>query len=488
MKRATGNLRNRAGAVFALSLGLGLGLSEAGAKDQVYEACAPGSADHTAAEAEYGRVSAQIEALRDGDPVEPANTALEKLRQHPCFRLSEEAHEKVKAKTARMLRTFWSDGGDQWIRSYLHLRDKRTKVVLPPDLRKDLSSDGDHGKVPVSLLCPMSETRCGQETAGWMLRAERLFDQMPKIYRDSLDKDPEFREISSRCLKEAQKQSKGPPYVNWYGCIKSWQPQTYVMPLGSFRAPQSGWWVLRGRRGHYQFCDEIRAYDLASGAAYVISSCSGLVLGQKGTVLQDQTDAGRKVTVRMGRVPVESLREAALMTVLADDVQRVDALQTVPLPAGLAVRWTDTFRIGGFWGSGTGSSGNTTLSWIIGSVHATASREQGKAGTAEVQILKEGTLTWPSPSGRGEQNAVDLLAIAEAGMQDGCPPAPLPERLPVTGMKSGVSRLDASPESLRQVGKDLESRLVTAARELRCTGAAPAPSPAPAAPVPAPQN
>lgn len=473
MKRAAAIFRNRSSRVFALTLGFGLGPSGAAAKEPIYEACVPGSADFKNAQAEFAKVSSQIDALRDGDPVEPANTALKKLRQHPCFRLSQEVPDDIKAKTARMLRTFWSDGGEAWLSSYLHLRDKQAAVVLPPELRKDLTSDGDHGKVPRSLLCPATDARCGQETAGWMLRAQRMFESRPKLYRDSPDKAPELREVANKCLKEAQKQTKELPYVHWYGCIKAWQPQTYVLPLGAFRAPQTGWWVLRGRRGHYQFCDEIRAYDLATGAAYVVGSCSGLVLGQKGTVLQDETDAGRKITLRMGRVPVESLREAALMTVLADDVARVDAHISVPLPAGLAVRWTDSFGLSGGWGSGGSSSGNTTLSWIIGAVQTVASQGPNKPGAVDVQVVKEGALTWPRPFEIGEQHAVELLAIAEAGMQDGCPPAPLPERLPASGMKSGVSRIDANPETLQKVGTDLESRLLTAARELRC---APAPS------------
>ena len=49
----------------------------------------------------------------------------------------------------------------------------------------------------------------------------------------------------------------------------------------------------------------------------MISGCSGVVLANTGTVLQEKTDAGRKVTLRTGRVPVDSLREAALMTMLA---------------------------------------------------------------------------------------------------------------------------------------------------------------------------
>lgn len=48
------------------------------------------------------------------------------------------------------------------------------------------------------------------------------------------------------------------------------------------RAPSHGWFILRGRRGHYRFSDEVRAYDLATGAAYVARSEAALALGGVG--------------------------------------------------------------------------------------------------------------------------------------------------------------------------------------------------------------
>ena len=65
-------------------------------------------------------------------------------------------------------------------------------------------------------------------------------------------------------------------YQKWHACIEELRPRQDALPLGRVRAPMRGFFVVRGRRGHYSFCDEIRAYDLASGAAYVASSCSGV--------------------------------------------------------------------------------------------------------------------------------------------------------------------------------------------------------------------
>jgi hypothetical protein len=238
--------------------------------------------------------------------------------------------------------------------------------------------------------------------------------------------------------------------VAWRTCLEEARPEVPALPLGTFRAPRSGWWFIRGRRGHYRFCDEVRAYDLASGAAYVASSSSGLVLGNDGSVVHDKTDAARRVNVRMGRVPVDNLREAALMAILAKEVRSVQVrAESYPLPAGLVPRWPEDTGIGmGSSGSFWGSSAQTILSWAL---------YEGD------QVRAEGQLTWPDSAHAGEQHAVDLLRVAEAGLQDGCPRAALPEAPAVPG-RPGVSRLDARAATLVEVQEELMNQLRRAAR------------------------
>ncbi len=95
----------------------------------------------------------------------------------------------------------------------------------------------------------------------------------------------------------------------------------WALPLGRFRAPDRGWLVIRGRRGHYEFCDELRAYDVETGAAYVAKSCSGLHLRPGGSVDFEATNASRKAAVEAGRVDVANLREAVWMILLAPQAQ-----------------------------------------------------------------------------------------------------------------------------------------------------------------------
>jgi hypothetical protein len=72
--------------------------------------------------------------------------------------------------------------------------------------------------------------------------------------------------------------------------------------------------VIHGRRGHYDFCDEIRAYDLATGAAYLAKRCDGLIRLWTGEGCDP--DAGR-IQTQAGQVVRENLREAAWMLLLA---------------------------------------------------------------------------------------------------------------------------------------------------------------------------
>lgn len=428
------------------------------ARAKPLQACTPKTPEYQAADMALDELDRQIRSLPAGAAVEPYNRKLAELLKLPCFRLSVENPRDLEAKSAVSLRIFWEDGGEEWLRSYLALRDPEPSVVLPPDLRPALASDGEHGEVPPAFLCPAADERCGQETAGWVLRSERA---LATLAHSSHAPSPGPAPLSPKaqaqtCWNMARGKPASERYVVWRTCLERARPEVPALPLGAFRAPLSGWWLIRGRRGHYHFCDEVRAYDLASGAAYVAASCSGLVLRDGGSVAHDQTDAGRHVSVRMGRLPVDNLREAALMVVLAKEVRSVQVhAESYPLPAGLVPRRPEDAGIGG-GGSGSFwmSSAQTTLSWAL---------HEGDV------IRAEGRLTWPDSADAGEQNAVDLLRVAEAGLQDGCPPALLPELLPAVSGRPGVSGLDARPATLAEVQQELMNRLRLAARGA-CSG------------------
>ena len=61
----------------------------------------------------------------------------------------------------------------------------------------------------------------------------------------------------------------------WRACVEGRAPEAgRVAARRRSRRPDTGWLVIAGRRGHYQFCDTIRAYHLGTGAAFIDDSCT----------------------------------------------------------------------------------------------------------------------------------------------------------------------------------------------------------------------
>ena len=267
--------------------------------------CAPGAADTEA----QGLLKSLQEALerKDAPAVKQAWSA---VQAHACFRFPlAETWRAPSPDDVEAMATWWERGGGDWLASGLSTSPNPDLTVVPPDAPKRLDPKQDQGVA--RLLCPDgAPASCGRESAGWALRAADALE--PDEGHDAAEPR---RKAEETCAAEAKKAKREEKYRAWRACLESHRPQGAQLPLGRFQAPKDGWWVLRGRRGHYQFCDELRAYDLATGAAWVVKSCSGLVLQQGGTVDHDATDAARGVQVQVGRVPLDALREAAWMTI-----------------------------------------------------------------------------------------------------------------------------------------------------------------------------
>ncbi|MFO0672345.1 MAG: hypothetical protein U0235_22425 [Polyangiaceae bacterium] len=186
----------------------------------------------------------------------------------------------------------------------------------------------------------------------------------------------------SACEKRAAALPELERFADFRDCMRESTTPTTMLPLGSFKAPREGWLVVRGRRGHYSFCDETRAYDLATGSAYVVRSCGGLSLRNDGSVDHGKTRATQKRSDEAGRLAVDALREAAFVMALTEDVDR----NVVPsgfgwyLPEGVPAARADETHGRGFGASYRSSSAQTSLdwSWIV----------RGHA-------VRSGTLTWP---------------------------------------------------------------------------------------------
>jgi len=309
-------------------------------------------------------------------------------------------------------------------------------------------------------MCRANDERCGQQTKGWLGRAHRAFEGYALKNAASRAKNSPHNsrgQVLKNCEQKALKEPAGERYLGWRQCIASVHQRRVALPLGKFRAPSEGWLVMRGRRGHHSFCDEVRAYDLKTGAAYTVQSCSGLALRPSGRVNAKLTNAARKSRTLMGKLPVSNLREAALMTFLASEAEQDIQAEpdAVALPPGISQKVTPTNNRGlGFIGShGWFSSAQTSLAWSW--------IRRGK-------VQAEGALTWPQSSDAAQDYAVKLLKIAEVAMTPGCPPARLPPNLPVGSKTSGVSSLDANPRSRGRLEIELVGQLRALEKNPRC--------------------
>jgi hypothetical protein len=179
------------------------------------------------------------------------------------------------------------------------------------------------------------------------------------------------------------------------------------------KKPTVGWLVVSGRRGHYDFCDELCAFDLGTGSMYrVAASCSDLALTPGGRVNHGATDAARKLDRERGTVSLGEIREAAWMMLQFGELdERVlsDGFGQA-LPPGIPPE-SDGGKTMGELGSFSvsTSSGQTQLDWRV---------------IAAGHDLGTGTITWPrDPDDDVEAYAAELLEVAEASFTPGCPPA-----------------------------------------------------------------
>jgi hypothetical protein len=351
------------------------------------------------------------------------------------------------------VREWWNAGGGAWLESYLQLpmltvapRGEVPHVMIPPDERRVIPSDRLAAVAGLGrILCPANDASCGAETRGWLARAERAFAE--HAAREERRPGARVRaDAIAQCTASSRIGSRDARFIRWLRCVSAEQPQAITFPLGAFRAPRTGWLVVRGRRGHHRFCDEVRAYDLATGSAYVAQSCSGLALRSDGSVDQATTDRARNDAALAGTVATDNLRETLLMLLLDPvTVQLARDPFYVPLPPGMSTNWVERLEniSGTGHGSAWGSSAQTTLAWtwIDGD-----------------DLLAEGTLTWPDSYRAPQAHAAELLSIVDDGFAAGCPAVGPPPSL--GGGRGTVSGIDADASTLAAVDTELTNRIL----------------------------
>ena len=416
---------------------------------RVVTRCPVSSAESRQARTRLERLDRRIEQLEDVDPPAGAIEELYALLKSGCFLAAAETERVPRPDTALSLKRWWfDDGGRDWLESFVELPRQglinalEPYIVIPPDARATLNLEAHRDHPLQSFLCPLGDTPCGAATRGWRLRAEAHFDAHRSLGRNEGSMTFDERPASGAAVTSrecAGKASHGEPserYHTWRACIEERRPKSIALPLGHFTAPKDGWMIISGRRGHYGFCDTTRAYDLATGAAFISDSCSGLALKRDGSVDRGATDEARVERLAAGSVPVENLREALWMMLFRGETAEVQLkAEYYALPEGfvpqVAVPLEQNDAIGPVWAS----TSQTSLTW----------QYVPRSGSGFV-----GELTWPSSFDAADDHAAFLLDVAEQGF-GGCARQ---ARLPVLG-KQEVRRLnDVRTEAIEELRAD----------------------------------
>jgi hypothetical protein len=375
----------------------------AGVTAVLFRGCAKDGPDQVAATKALAALDARVEASKVVDDVQPLAKEVAALLATPCFALALQDNGGALAwGTALSLRAWWEDGGHDWLAHYLQSpyvggdEQERAGVCTAPTPRHALTSESAPGHPLAPLLCPATATTsgsCGRETAGWVMRANSAM-----LFHKNLS----HAGAQYACPDVVKSAAPGSEYATFRACLNDLGTDQDALPLGAFRAPKEGWLLvsttvfitMAGCR------DDLRAYDLATGAAYV-HACL------------DQPGPAR---TWVGRVPVGAIREAAWMMMLEAETQTRVRLHVewFDLPAGVrpaiyrgaAIRSQRMFIE-------TSDEDRRSWSWM-----------RDKQGT----LVGQASGTLESPNGRtdAERHAAELLAVAEAAFERGCAPAPPP--------------------------------------------------------------
>ncbi len=375
------------------------------------------------------------DAVKAGD-MPLAASRWEAMKVHPCYRLLLlENFREPEFDDAHSAQRWLDQGADQWLRRGPETPDS---VILPPDWPTPFRSKS---QAIADLACPSKDFACGAETVGWVMRAQEAFTHAPKENDQWVEGN-----VVAQCTKVARKATHALKYPAFRMCLEDNRPVFDTFPEGRWKAPVSGYWVVRGRRGHYNYCEEVRVFDLATGAVFLAQRCSKLSFVREFAEAAGVRVEPEQLKVSVGRVSVELLREAAFMAFLADSVEKNFQRKEwkVYLPVGLRRTFPSadaalgqSVSVGGLrW-----SSNQTSLHWTW-------------QGSADVRAT--GQMSWPYAYETSENHVTKLLQIAEASFVPGGSPVDFPKVLFQPPTWHSDLRLDSTTEAVERAKIEAE--------------------------------
>lgn len=374
------------------------------------ELCEAGSEALAEARTLHGALEALADGLAEGSSVEAFNAKVAALYEHACLAVgrADEPHLELSMTSAVEAKAFWEAGLGAWFQTYLDLADGSDATIWLLPSRRAVVTAKTHPSDPLApWMCPADpESPCAQSVGAWRSRAERYFDLWDNAGKVTI----------VDCAPALEAGPAEDAYARWRACERDALRRHAMLPIGGLGPIAEGWIVVHGRRGHYRYCDEVAAFDLASGSYYRFAECDhrpeldGLV--EAGAM----DAASREVEVETGTIDAALVQEfawaAASAQYVQPDVVMARALG-MPLPDGIKVSRTQDNTFSGLGLSGTGSSGHTRIAWSW--------------ARAPGETPAHGELSWPTGLSSPEaDHAVRLLAIAEQRGAKGCASAKLP--------------------------------------------------------------
>jgi hypothetical protein len=338
-----------------------------------------------------------MQTLGATDDPTPLVAELRALAESPCMLLAAEDTDVPWAWTSALaLRTWWQNGGHDWIYGVLIDDGGRRAAGTAPTARHVLAADVSPIPPLAPLLCPakaVDDGSCGSETAGWALRADHALGR-PTSWRTG--------SVETWCGDQARS-AEASPYAVFRSCLNDSADARDMLPLGVFRAPTDGWFIVTESVfiSIAGCVEDLAVYDLATGAAYVHRCMRG----------------ARPAHVHVGRVPVGAIREAAWMAMLEGTIERHvrPHVQWFTVPDAMSMERR----------RGERPASRRMLVSVSDMPVQTWSWMRKKSGAFV------GQASGSFPLGDAAANhASELLDVAEASFQPGCAPVPPPRSIP----------------------------------------------------------
>jgi hypothetical protein len=420
-------------------------------------------------EADVAAMRVEIEAIaeRVREPAATAPAILAQLRalwEKPCLAHVARFIPPPAPTTLKSLQEAFDRGFESSLElaaGGLHVDKGVRYLALPQEIVPELAENRRNELG--ALLCKTKDDATCAAAASFTMRAEQAFDARREIQFRSQSRMMEAgRRVvdtglcssdgyAGTLITDQTNDTEQTKFEAWARCAYAQGGRVLRYADTPLRAPDHGGLVLRGRRGHYQFADEIRAYDLASGAAYVARRESGLVLGDA-----DFAPSAKRTNDGVtGSVIAAQVRELAFVLMSRKALVEVRSFPAwVVVPAGMPFTLTKSRRF---------LTPTGLFSWS-----SSAQTDIDFAYVVDNVVRQTGRFTWPDSSEWPDDYADDLIRAMEAGFAAGCAPARLPAQF---GTRVGaVSPIDASAKQVDTLQAALE-RTLNGLRSKACASA-----------------